>query len=269
MFSTDVPVIICSLCEAKVAWTTGGNKLVEHLQVWHRITAKEEMESVMERASTWVGDRNQDNSVETYKLGKKSEKWERLIEEASSWGEVDQEAKAGPSSPKMHNKMESTKRNGTYQVEEEEERIVNNIAVNTVGGTGARAGSLRKFHLCEVEDCGAKFSTKPYLKRHIEIFHEESEEKETRSRQQPKLLHMTNQPLVLSPSLNKTLNNNSNKTLNNKSKGRTVSRKKVPALIKDQGLLELTRRRTSPRTNRILALQSSKKIEIENKSTLF
>ena len=237
------------------------------LKVWHRITAKEEMESVMERASMLLGDRNQDNSVETYKLGKKTEKWERPIEEASSWGEADQEAKAGPSSPKIHNVMESTKRSGTHQVEEEE-RIVNDIAVNAVGGTGVMAGSLRKFHLCEFEDCGAKFSTKPYLKRHIEIFHEESEEKETRSRQQPKLLHMTNQPLVLSPSLNKTLNNNSNKTLNNNSKGRTVSRKKVPALIKEQGLLELTRRRTSPRTNRILALQSSKKIEIKKKSKL-
>ena len=145
----------------------------------------------MERASTWVGDRNQDDSVETYNFGKESEKWESPIEEASSWGEEDQEAKAGSSSPKMHNVMESTKRSGTHQVEEEE-RIVNNIAVNAVGGTGVRAGSLRKFHLCEVEDCGAKFSTKPYLKRHIEIFHEENEEKETRSRQRPKLLHMTN-----------------------------------------------------------------------------
>ena len=213
----------------------------------------------MERASMLLGDRNQDNSVETYKLGKKSEKWERPIEEASSWGEADQEAKAGPSSPKMHNVMESTKRSGTHQVEEEE-RIVNNIAVNAVGGTGARAGSLRKFHLCEVEDCGAKFSTKPYLKRHIESFHKENEEKETRSRQRPKLLHMTNQSPVLSPSLNKTLNNNS--------KGRADSRKKVPALIKEQSQQELTRRRTSPRTNRILALQSFKDVEIEKKRKL-
>jgi len=260
MFSTDVPVIICSLCEAKVAWTTGGNKLVEHLQVWHRITAKEEMESVMERASTWVGDRNQDNSVETYKLGKKSEKWERLIEEASSWGEVDQEAKAGPSSPKMHNKMESTKRNGTYQVEEEEERIVNNIAVNTVGGTGARAGSLRKFHLCEVEDCGAKFSTKPYLKRHIEIFHEGNEVKETMSRQLSKLLHIQNQSPALSPNLKNTLNNNS--------RGKALSGKKVTALIKEQSKQELKRRRTSPRTNRTLALQSFKETEMEKRSKL-
>jgi len=259
MFSTDVPVIICSLCEAKVAWTTGGNKLVEHLQVWHRITAKEEMESVMERASTWVGDRNQDNSVETYKLGKESEKWDSPIEEANSWGEADQEAKAGSSSPKMHNVMESIMRSGTHQIGREE-RIVNKIAVNAVGGTGVRAGSLRKFHLCEVEDCGAKFSTKPYLKRHIEIFHIENEEKETRSRQRPKLLHMTNQPPVLSPSLNKTLNNNS--------KGKTVSRKKGPALIKEQSQQELTRRRTSPRTNRILALKSSKKIEIKKESKL-
>jgi len=267
MFSTDVPVIICSLCEAKVAWTSGGNKLVEHLQVWHRITAKEEMESVMERASTWVGDRNQDNSVETYKLGKESEKWDSPIEEANSWGEADQEAKAGSSSPKMHNVMESIMRSGTHQIGREE-RIVNKIAVNAVGGTGVRAGSLRKFHLCEVEDCGAKFSTKPYLKRHIESFHKENEEKETRSRQRPKLLHIQNQSPVLSPSLNKTLNNNSNKTLNNNSKGRTVSRKKVPALIKEQGLLELTRRRTSPQTKRILALQSSKKIEIKTENKL-
>jgi len=249
--------VICSLCEAKVVWTIGGNKLVEHLQVWHRVTAKEEMESVMERASMWefVGDRNQDDSVETYKLGKRSEKWERPIEEASSCGEADQEAEAGPISPKIHNVMESIKRSGTHQIEGE--RIVNNVEVNAVSGTGVRAGSLRKFHLCEVEDCGAKFSTKPYLKRHIEIFHEK-EEKETRSRQRPKLLHITNQPLALSPNLNKTLNN--------KSKGRTVSRKKVPALIKDQSMQELARRRTSPRTNRILALQSSKKIEIEKKS---
>ena len=216
------------------------------------------MGSVIERASMWefVGDRNQNDSVGTYKLGKKSEKSERLIEEASSWGEADLEAKAGPSSPKIHNVMESIKCRGTYQVGEEE-RIVNNVAVDAVSGTGVRAGSLRKFHLCEVEDCGAKFSTKPYLKRHIEIFHEK-EEKETRSRQRPKLLHLTNQPLALSPNLNKTLNN--------KSKGRTVSRKKVPALIKDQSMQELARRRTSPRTNRILALQSSKKIEIEKKS---
>ena len=232
-------------------WTIGGNKLVEHLQVekvipcldinssrhskvWHRITSKEEMGSVIERASMWefVGDRNQDDSVETYKLGKKSEKSERLIEEASSWGEADLEAKAGPSSPKIHNVMESIKCRGTYQVGEEE-RIVNNVAVDAVSGTGVRAGSLRKFHLCEVEDCGAKFSTKPYLKRHIEIFHEK-EEKETRSRQRPKLLHITNQPLALSPNLNKTLNN--------KSKGRAVSREKIPALVKDQSLQELARR---------------------------
>ena len=65
------------------------NKLVEHLQVvqhstvptiinssfskvWHRITAKEEMESVIERASMWglVGDHNVDHSVST-KLGGK------------------------------------------------------------------------------------------------------------------------------------------------------------------------------------------------------
>jgi len=250
MFSTDVPVIICSLCEAKVAWTTGGNKLVEHLQVWHRITAKEEMESVMERASMWVGDRNQDDSVETYKLGEESEKWESPIEEASSWGEEDQEAKAGSSSPKMHNVMESTKRSETHQVGEEE-RIINNIAVNAVGGTGARAGSLRKFHLCEVEDCGVKFSTKPYLKRHIEIFHEENEEGETRSHQLPKLLHIQNQSPALSPNLKNTLNNNS--------RGKAVSGKRVPALSKEQSLQELKRRSTSPRTNRTLALQSFKK----------
>ena len=213
------------------------------LKVWHRVTAKEEMESVMERASMWefVGDRNQDDSVETYKLGKRSEKWERPIEEASSCGEADQEAEAGPISPKIHNVMESIKRSGTHQIEGE--RIVNNVEVNAVSGTGVRAGSLRKFHLCEVEDCGAKFSTKPYLKRHIEIFHEE---KETRSRQRSKLLHITNQPLALSP--------NFNKTLNNKSKGRAVSREKIPALVKDQSLQEFARRCTSPRTNRILAL---------------
>ena len=219
------------------------------------------MGSVIERASMWefVGDRNQNDSVGTYKLGKKSEKSERLIEEASSWGEADLEAKAGPSSPKIHNVMESIKCRGTYQVGEEE-RIVNNVAVDAVSGTGVRAGSLRKFHLCEVEDCGAKFSTKLYLKRHIEIFHEEKEEKEIRSRQRPKLLHITNQPLVLSPNLNKTLNN--------KGKGRAVSRKKVPALFKDQSPQELASRYTSPRTNRILALQSFKKVEIEYKSKL-
>ena len=87
---------------------------------------------------------------------------------------------------------------------------------------------------------------------------EENMEKETMSRQLSKLLHMQNQSPALSPNLKNTLNNNS--------RGKALSGKKVTALIKEQSKQELKRRRTSPRTNRILALQSSKKIEIEKKS---
>jgi len=50
MSVADIPILVCSFCEAKVARTTGGCKLTEHLQVWHGITVRREVEMVVERA---------------------------------------------------------------------------------------------------------------------------------------------------------------------------------------------------------------------------
>jgi len=150
MSLADFPVLICAFCEAKVTHTPGGGKLTEHLQVWHGITVKKEVEIVVEKA-----------------LKQRLREELEVEEEEETVFQIRNSLEQGIT--KFMGTATSTNMQGATQQGEEGDRPVKLVHSNLPTSDNEEV-VIKKFS-CGLDGCRAKFAKRGHFKNHIKNVH--------------------------------------------------------------------------------------------------